>query len=381
MPPKCCTSDCIPLKHVDKLFDDKFKIRWNRKYQEFTTKNRIYCPAKGCGSWIPPRDIHMDKEAKRKYGKCNRCKTKVCATCNGKWHGSRPCQNDEETSKFQEMAKEEGWQRCYNCSAMVELKEGCNHMTCRCTAEFCMICGAKWKSCDCPWFNYATVEADRLNHMNIAEVRREPWRANQPRAYHEELEQRREQERRDAEIARRMQHMVIDDTIGAGRPRRNADDEEGGFGAGIFAVGNAAEHFLNSHFVNRATNILAGPYDPVGRDAADRLLAEIRNGQRAVDLAPLDALAPELRRAATTGRRPAPRRPVGVVPGRGREAERLVPRQTPADYASEAARFQPAVARAPDGLSTTDEAPAALLAGLERRSNIGRVDAWRRHVT
>ena len=29
--------------------------------------------------------------------------------------------------------KEKGWQRCYSCSAMVELKEGCNHMTCRCT--------------------------------------------------------------------------------------------------------------------------------------------------------------------------------------------------------------------------------------------------------
>jgi hypothetical protein len=28
-----------------------------------------------------------------------------------------------------EMAKEKGWQRCYSCKAVVELKEGCNHMT------------------------------------------------------------------------------------------------------------------------------------------------------------------------------------------------------------------------------------------------------------
>lgn len=29
-------------------------------------------------------------------------------------------------------------------------------MTCRCTAQFCMLCGEKWKTCDCPWFNTNT---------------------------------------------------------------------------------------------------------------------------------------------------------------------------------------------------------------------------------
>ena len=153
MPPKCCTSDHIPLKHVDKLFDLKFKKTWNQKYQEYTTKNRIYCPAKGCGEWIKPSHIFIDQSGGanggRKYGKCARCRTKVCCTCNGRWHRSRECPKDEATQRFVEVAKKEGWQRCFNCSAMVELKEGCNHMTCRCRAEFCMICGLKWKTCDC----------------------------------------------------------------------------------------------------------------------------------------------------------------------------------------------------------------------------------------
>ena len=123
MPPKCCTEDCIPLKHVSKLFDDRFKMRWNRKYQEYTTKNRLYCPVKGCGSWIPPKDIARDRDG-RKSGTCRKCKTQVCAACNGKRHKSKECPKDAETQRFAEMVKNNGWQSCYNCSATVELKEG-----------------------------------------------------------------------------------------------------------------------------------------------------------------------------------------------------------------------------------------------------------------
>ncbi|KFY82353.1 hypothetical protein V498_08618, partial [Pseudogymnoascus sp. VKM F-4517 (FW-2822)] len=78
------------------------------------------------------------------------------------------CPRDEETNRLLEAAKEAGWQRCYSCRTMVELKEGCNHMTCRCTAEFCMLCGLKWKTCACPWFNYENIDDnDRLGHMRV----------------------------------------------------------------------------------------------------------------------------------------------------------------------------------------------------------------------
>ncbi|KAF2135159.1 uncharacterized protein K452DRAFT_55978 [Aplosporella prunicola CBS 121167] len=172
MPPTCCSSAHIPLKHVERLLDTKFKIIWNKKYQEYTTKNRIYCPTKGCGEWIKPSHMHMDPSVGRKYGKCVRCKTKVCVLCNAKWHGNKECPKDEETQRFADMAKQAGWQRCYNCKAMVELKEGCNHMTCRCTAQFCMLCGLQWKTCECPWFNYANVDdGDRIFEMRVPQAR------------------------------------------------------------------------------------------------------------------------------------------------------------------------------------------------------------------
>ncbi|EAS29741.3 uncharacterized protein CIMG_08487 [Coccidioides immitis RS] len=218
MPPRCCTDDHIPLKHVDRLFDSKFKNTWNRKYQEYTTKNRLYCPARGCGEWIKPKNIQLDTSngptCGRKYGKCSKCKTKVCVLCNRKMHRSKDCPNDEDTKRFNEIAQESGWKRCYNCSAMVELKEGCNHMTCRCTAEFCIICGSKWKTCDCPWFNYHTpgggAYPDIPQGRMMDEQGNEDVRA--PIRYQQELDMRRAQERQDEVLARRLQQVLgLDD--------------------------------------------------------------------------------------------------------------------------------------------------------------------------
>jgi hypothetical protein len=128
MPPKCCEERPIPLKYVNDLFNVEFKRAWNKKFAEFSTRNRIYCPSRRCGEWIKPDRIHTLKDG-RKYAKCSSCKTEVCCLCNSKWHKSRDCPRDEATSDILRQAKENGWQRCFNCRALVELKEGCNHMT------------------------------------------------------------------------------------------------------------------------------------------------------------------------------------------------------------------------------------------------------------
>lgn len=178
MPPRCCTSECIPLEHVSDMFDDNFKFTWNQKFGEFSTRNRVYCPGKKCGQWIRPDQIQRHQNG-RKVGKCSSCQTKVCCECNNRWHGSAPCPEDEEVNQYLQQAKEEGWQRCYNCRNMVELKEGCSHMTCsRCGAQFCMICGLAWKTCECPWFNYDNAEIDHFDQIQIPETVIAPERLN-----------------------------------------------------------------------------------------------------------------------------------------------------------------------------------------------------------
>ena len=113
MPPTCCTKAAINLKHVDNLFNVPFKKKWNRKYQEYTTKNRIYCPASGCGSWIRPGDMYVVYPSGglnsngMKYGRCRRCKMKVCCTCNTKWAFGHECPKDAATEGWIETLPEE----------------------------------------------------------------------------------------------------------------------------------------------------------------------------------------------------------------------------------------------------------------------------------
>lgn len=96
MPPTCWTAEPIPNRHVDKRLDHRFEKQWNDEFAEFSTRKRLYCPAKHCGHWIESEDLRR-REDGRKCGRCRRCKTK-------------------------------GWQRCHRCKAMVELDPGCNHM-------------------------------------------------------------------------------------------------------------------------------------------------------------------------------------------------------------------------------------------------------------
>ena len=373
MPPKCCTADHIPLKHVDRLFDLKFKKTWNRKYQEYTTKNRIYCPARGCGEWIKPAHIHVDTSGGanggRKYGKCTRCRTKVCCTCNGRWHSGRECPKDEATARFAEIAKKEGWQRCFNCSATVELKEGCNHMTCRCRAEFCMICGSQWKSCDCPWFNYEAVENDRLNHMQIPQVipvpqqqQRQERPGNPALGYQEEMERRREQERADEALARRIQILGLDEIPEPPPPPRQAVNVH------EYLV-HPAQH-LAPEFVRRAQDILSATYYPAQANrAANNLMQNHRQppAPPAPNIRPLQAEAqPMLRQHSTASR-------AYNNHAATRASERVVPRRVANDYDSERARHRPAAI-------PMEEPRHSLLAGLTSGTAEGRVDTWRRHV-
>ena len=101
-----------------------------------------------------------------------------------------------------------------------------------------MICGAKWKTCNCPWFNYAQVETDRLHHFNVVEQHRVPVDdvvAAGGRGYDEELERRQQQVDADEAFARRLQGLNVDDNYGAAP-------------GGNFSLGNPHAHHRNENY-------------------------------------------------------------------------------------------------------------------------------------
>ncbi len=69
-----------------------------------------------------------------------------------------------------QMGEKSGCRRCYKCRTLVELTHGCSHITCRCKAQFCYICGAVWDPfVGCP--NYCNGE-EELERRRLEEEAR-----------------------------------------------------------------------------------------------------------------------------------------------------------------------------------------------------------------
>lgn len=265
-------------------------------------------------------------------------------------------------------------------------------MTCRCRAEFCMICGLKWKTCNCPWFNYEAVENDRLNHMNIPRRVVVPGGfpgaiPNPALGYQEELDHRREQERRDENLARRIQILGLD---GA---------DENNF---IFPPPPPQHppNATNQEFFRRAADIVSEALNAVGDHPAANTMAGL-------GYHPLPHVPPANLRVPPpipTNRQPAPTgTPLRVHSVASRQynnrptvraSERVVPGRVVADYASEARRHQPGVSIGNRSIfGENNNIPElnnsrirrhgsshSAMAGLSRGSGEGRVDEWRRHI-
>lgn len=74
----------------------------------------------------------------------------TCVDCRAWAHNdATQCTENQDMQLVQKLALEEGWRRCYRCHTMVEHKNACRHITCRCGAEFCYVCGKVWWTCGC----------------------------------------------------------------------------------------------------------------------------------------------------------------------------------------------------------------------------------------
>ncbi|KAH8156640.1 hypothetical protein CIB48_g11610 [Xylaria polymorpha] len=140
-PPRCCRQ-AIPVDANRLFLSGDLVQQFKKKSIELSTLNRIYCHRPTCSTFIPPSTI------KDGVARCPKCRFHTCITCKGATHRG-DCPADAALQQVLQVAREERWQRCPQCSTMIELNTGCFHITCKCRAEFCYLCAARWKTCRC----------------------------------------------------------------------------------------------------------------------------------------------------------------------------------------------------------------------------------------
>ncbi|KAF7973718.1 hypothetical protein HWV62_14410 [Athelia sp. TMB] len=163
-PPRCCRTE-ISFAHVRPHLTAANATLFVEKQTELATPNRVYCANPACSRFLGPRNTGFFARLLH----CPGCATDTCPGCKGKVErGIRhECKPDQTDQQLLDLSRTAGWARCPGCETMIELNLGCFHMTCRCRAEFCYLCRARWKTCRCPqWDERRLVAAaeERVNH-------------------------------------------------------------------------------------------------------------------------------------------------------------------------------------------------------------------------
>ena len=151
-PPRCCHKE-FPWIMARGLLSQRCRTKFGQKRVELETKDRTYCYLPTCSAFIKP-STYGDGDTNSDAAPCPNSKKHddsliwTCVKCKTRWHGG-DCPRDETMDTLLSTAGRNQWQKCFGCRRVVELRSGCNHITCVCKSEFCYVCGLKWKNCDC----------------------------------------------------------------------------------------------------------------------------------------------------------------------------------------------------------------------------------------
>ncbi|CAN6863030.1 unnamed protein product [Brassica oleracea] len=163
MIPNCPHDKCNSEMVIDacgKLLTPKLGEMWKQRIKEnaIPVTERVYCPYLRCSALMSKTKISESaKTLQSAYPasgvrRCVECRGLFCVDCKVPWHGKLSCAEYKKLNpnppaddvKLKSLANNKMWRQCGKCQHMIELSQGCNHITCRCGYEFCYNCGGGW---------------------------------------------------------------------------------------------------------------------------------------------------------------------------------------------------------------------------------------------
>lgn len=202
-PPKCCLND-IPDATIVQSVDPDLQRKFHQRAQEWNIPvgDRLYCNRPTCSEFIPNARVNLADNVAR----CSRGHA-TCTICRGAQHGGRDCPQDRDLMRTEALADQEGWRRCTGCHAYVEHKDACQHMTCRCGAQFCYVCGAPWRTCQCTMEQLLAIKTSAATRRSERE-RREADEARELAEAIRLVEEFEREERKKAELLQQEQQRL-----------------------------------------------------------------------------------------------------------------------------------------------------------------------------
>lgn len=143
---------------------------------DFLDSEKIYCPFPSCSVLLNPRQWLSSRASSSSNSEtncleCPACQRFICLDCGVPWHSSMSCEEyqnlpvenrDAGDMTLHRLAQNNKWRRCQQCRRMIELTQGCHHMTCWCGHEFCYSCGAEYidghQTCQCAFWDEESLE-------------------------------------------------------------------------------------------------------------------------------------------------------------------------------------------------------------------------------
>ena len=185
MPPQCCSIFQLVLARPY-LTEEETSL-YKAKFEEWSTKDRLYCPRPTCSVFIPNRlrpdprqsepiqpskpetrgdfksvveppkvtfgtgvvmEVHETASAAPQTMPCPTCGIPICLACKQIEHPGTPCQADIDPT-LAALLKRWKIKRCPKCRTGIRKMFGCEHVLCRCGAQWCWGCSMPICLCVC----------------------------------------------------------------------------------------------------------------------------------------------------------------------------------------------------------------------------------------